>query len=197
MAVLFAGVARRVIEAPWGASRSPRVNGRSAEAILGILLLLLAPGCAGYRFGNGTLYAPDIHTVYVPMFESDSFRRNLGERLTEAVVKEIELKTPYKVVNSPDADSVLTGRLINESKRVIIEDANDQPRESEVNFVVHVSWSDRKGDLIAADHQVQVPVELAQSGKLIPEYGQSVATAQQQAIDRLARQIVQLMEAPW
>ena len=160
-------------------------------------LLTVSVGCAGYRFGVDSLYAPDVHTVYVPMFESDSFRRNLGERLTEAVVKEIELKTPYKVVNSPDADSVLTGRLVNETKRVIVEDTNDQPRETEVNFVVHVSWADRKGDLIAADHQIQVPVEVAQSGKLIPEYGQSVATAQQQAIDRIARQIVQLMESPW
>ena len=63
----------------------------------------LGSGCAAYRFGNGTLYAPDVPTVYVPMIESDSFRRDLGERLTEAVVKEIELKTPFKVVGTPDA----------------------------------------------------------------------------------------------
>ena len=77
------------------------------------LLLLLGwlSGCAGYQIGNQSLYPPDIHTVYVPMFESKSFRRDLGERLTEAVAKEIELKTPFKVVNDPNADSVLTGRL--------------------------------------------------------------------------------------
>ena len=32
---------------------------------------------------------------------------------------------------------------------------------------------------------------------LVPEMGQSSATAQQVAIDRLAEQIVGLMEAPW
>src|ERR1700749_791448 len=69
-------------------------------------------GCVGYHVGTASLYSPDVATVYVPMIESDSYRRDLGERLTEAVVKEIELKTPYKVVNSPDADSVLTERLI-------------------------------------------------------------------------------------
>ncbi len=42
-------------------------------------------GCAGYRLGTQTLYRRDIHTVYVPVFESDSFRSQLGERLTEAV----------------------------------------------------------------------------------------------------------------
>ena len=52
--------------------------------------LLLLGGCAGYQIGNQSLYPQEIRTVYVPMFQSISFRRNLGERLTEAVVKEIE-----------------------------------------------------------------------------------------------------------
>jgi hypothetical protein len=45
------------------------------------------------------------------MFESTSFRRNLGERLTEAVVKRSKTE-PYKVVSDPNADSVLTGRIV-------------------------------------------------------------------------------------
>ena len=52
------------------------------------------------------------------MFESVSFRRDLGERLTEAVMKQIEEKTPYKVVSDPNADSMLSGRIAQESKRV-------------------------------------------------------------------------------
>ncbi|HEY6562999.1 MAG TPA: hypothetical protein VIY86_00755, partial [Pirellulaceae bacterium] len=54
-------------------------------------------GCAGYYLGSPTLYRPDIATIQIPIFESDSYRRFLGERLTEAVVKQVELKTPYKV----------------------------------------------------------------------------------------------------
>ncbi|MBI3461837.1 MAG: hypothetical protein HY000_02090, partial [Planctomycetes bacterium] len=68
---------------------------------------LLTLGCAGYRIGSRSLYPPDICTVYVPVFESASFRRNLGERLTEAVCKQIEDATPYKLVNGPEADSIL------------------------------------------------------------------------------------------
>ena len=88
-----------------------------------------ADGCAAYRFGAASLYPPDIQTVYVPVFESNSFRRNLSEWLTEAVCKEIELKTPYKVVGTPQADSVLTGKLTSDTKRVIVEDQYDMPRE--------------------------------------------------------------------
>src|SRR5437868_12374198 len=81
----------------------------SAIFILHSALLL---GCAGYQIGNRALYRPDIRTVHVPMIQSDSYRRYLGERLTEAVVKEIELRTPYKVVDADSADSVLTVRLV-------------------------------------------------------------------------------------
>ena len=49
------------------------------------LCSLLLAGCAGYQVGTDSLYAPDVATVYVPMIESDSYRRDLGERLTEAV----------------------------------------------------------------------------------------------------------------
>ena len=48
----------------------------------GVLLTLvgLFAGCATYQIGNRSLYPQDVHTVYVPIFDSDSFRRNLGER---------------------------------------------------------------------------------------------------------------------
>jgi Lipopolysaccharide-assembly len=157
-------------------------------------------GCAAYRFGSASLYPPDIQTVYVPVFESDSFRRNLAEFLTEAIVKEIELKTPYKVVGTPQADSVLSGKITTDTKRVIVEDRYDYPRETQVNLSVEVRWVNRRGDLVNQPYAVPVPqslVILAGDGTLVPEYGQSLATAQLQAIQSLAQQIVSLMEMPW
>ena len=44
------------------------------------------------------------------------------EAFTEAVAKETENKTPYKVVGTPQADSVLSGKITTDTKRVIIED---------------------------------------------------------------------------
>lgn len=163
------------------------------------VVALWISGCAGYRFGAASLYPPDVRTVYVPVFESDSFRRNLGEWLTEAVIKEIELKTPYKVVGSPQADSVLTAKITSDTKRVIIEDSHDQPRESELGMAVEVRWVNRRGDLLASN-AISVPLDvatIAATGTLVPEFGQSVATAQLQAIQRMATQIVALMEMPW
>jgi hypothetical protein len=160
---------------------------------------LLAAGCAWYQVGASSLYPPDIRTVYVPMFESDSFRRHMGERLTEAVVKEIELKTPFKVVDSPNADSVLTGRIVSETKRVLVESRTDEPRELELTLKVQVTWADRKGDLI---QQGVIPLppqalNVTQSATVVPEVGQSIATGHHTAIQRMAEQIVGLMEQPW
>jgi hypothetical protein len=164
--------------------------------------VVIAPlaSCARYQVGNASLYPPDIHTVYVPIFESNSYRRSLGERLTEAVVKEIELKTPFKVVSTPDADSILTGKILSDTKRVLIETATDEPRELQAGMQIQVSWVDRKGGVVRSPQAVPVPQSIAtvnQTANMIPEIGQSISTAQQQAIQRLAEQIVGLMESPW
>jgi hypothetical protein len=164
------------------------------------LALASVPGCAGYQIGNGSLYSSHIRTVYVPVFESVSFRRNLGERLTEAVSKEIEAKTPYKVVGTPNADSILAGRIVGEGKRVVVENRYDEQRKEEVNLQVQVRWIDRRGDVIRQMDAIPLPPEFSAvgaTGIVVPEVGQSVATAHQQAIQRIADQIVGMMEAPW
>ena len=157
-------------------------NGRLNLVLSPALLLgsLLSAGCAQYHVGNRSLYAPDVQTVYVPMIEASSFRRDLGERLTEAVVKEIELKTPYKVVGTPDADSILSARLVSDSRRVVVENAFDQPRALDVLTRASVTWLNRRRQPIGPVVDIQ-----------------SVATAHQLAIERLAEQIVATMEQPW
>lgn len=176
---------------------SPR---RRICVILVTALVVSATGCASYQIGTRSLYRPDIRTVYVPMFESDSFRRNLGEQLTEAVAKEIELKTPYKVVHRPDADSVLSARITSETKRIVSEQVNDIPRNIEADLAVQVNWYDRRGEYLMQDAQFNfspLAFSAAQSADFTAEGGQSVATAHQEAIQRLAEQIVSQMESRW
>jgi hypothetical protein len=167
-------------------------------ALVAVLAWLLS-GCAGpYRIGNNTLFAPDVRTVYVPMFESDSFRRHVGEKLTEAVCKRIETDTPFKVVRG-GADSVLSGRIVKDSKRTIVENRFDDARDTEYNLQVVVTWANRRGEVLG-EQTVAVPSQLVDVGAradIVPEFGHSVASQQQKSIDRLARQIVGLMEAPW
>jgi hypothetical protein len=162
-------------------------------------LILAMAGCAGYHVGNASLFPPDIHTVFVPMFESDSFRHELGEQLTEAVCKEIEARGPMKVVGTPNADSVLTGRITTDTKHALFREPNNEARDIETGMVVQVSFADRRGNIVR-DGQVPLPpemIDINQTAHIIPEYGSSTVSAQQKMIKRLAKQIVDLMEAPW
>lgn len=162
--------------------------------------LAAAWGCAGYHMGARTLYPPDIHTVYVPIIESNSYRRNLGEWLTEAVVKQIEKVTPFKVVGSPEADSVLSCRIVSDSKRMAMESPTDEGRELQLTWQVSVTWEDRNGDLVKPAQQIPAPQSLntiQNTASLFPELGYSITSAEQTAIERLARQIVSMMEAAW
>jgi len=174
---------------------------RLAAAAAALLLVSLA-GCLGlnYQFGARTLFPEGIETVYVPVFDSSSYRRELGEELTEAVVKEIERRGCYKVVSSPSADTVLTGKITGETKHLLFQTLQGDPREMEVNLQVKVSWVDRRGSPIHEIPAVPVPnaaVDISAASDVVGEVGQSIATSHQRAIQRLAEQIVSLMEKPW
>jgi hypothetical protein len=196
-------------ERPSGSLRRGSVVTRDCFLRLARLSLLLAPcslllltGCLGnYQFGARTLFPEGIETVYVPVFDSVSYRRELGEELTEAVVKEIERRTPFKVVSTPGAaDTVLIGKIIGENKKLLFEIPTGDPREMEVNLTVQVSWTDQRGRPVCNIPKVPVPgaaVNISATSELVPEVGQSVATQHQAAIKRLAEQIVSLMEKPW
>lgn len=165
--------------------------------ILASLFLCLLTGCAGYQIGSGQLYRPDIRTVYVPPFRSNSFRRGVGELLTEAVIKEIEDQTPYKVVQSTDADSTLIGTVTDYRKQVQAESAFDTPRDLNTQMVVELTWTARSGELLIP--KVTAPIAVFQlaateSANFVPEGGQSFATAELEAVEDMAKKIVAQME---
>jgi hypothetical protein len=171
--------------------------------VLGLILAIAfthSAGCAAYRFGHHALYRPDIRTIHVPVFRSESLRRNLGERVTEAVIKEIEQRTPYKVVTSPNADSILNGRITRESKQVIANNRYNDARDIETELTVEVSWINRHGELLMQTSGMPLPqleIQVFADSQFLPEAGQSLATGQQAAIERVAREIVNQMEIWW
>jgi hypothetical protein len=164
------------------------------------LAILAASGCAGYQLGHQTLFRPDIRTIHVPIFESSSLRPQLGEALTEAVIKEIERRTPYKVVTGPNADSQLTGRILQDQKAVVVSHPFGDARAVESEMAVQIRWVDRRGAVLMERNAIPLPPMLAdvtQDSVFIPEAGQSLATAQLSTIQQLAREIVNQMELTW
>ena len=153
----------------------------------------MAVGCRAYQIGSPSMYRPDVRSVNVAVFESDSYRKFLGQRFTEAVVKQIELNTSFQLADEATADSFLRGRIVRDTKSVKIETIDDDPRDLAVGLQLEVTWTDRAG-LPLMPRQV---LRLNRSIDFIPEGGQSLAVVQQELINLISRQIVQQMEMPW
>jgi hypothetical protein len=197
--MMASSIARAEIARSFVRATPRKLDRRSFTRLAVASPLAAVLGCAGYRMGARSLYPPDIETVYVPMIESNSYRRNLGEWLTEAVIKLIETDTPFKVVNTPNADSVLSCRITSDSKNLAMNSPTSEGRELRVNFDVLVKWLDRKGDPLKPEQSIPAPTGLSiQDGaNMFPELGQSISSSQQTGIQRLAEQIVSMMEAAW
>jgi hypothetical protein len=162
--------------------------------------LVLLFGLAGCGYNVGAPFSPEIRSVHVPIFNSGSNRRFLEYQLTEAVQKQIQQRSHFRLVKDEVADTRLTGRIIDLRKSALGQTRNSDARELQVNLQVEVTWEDVRTGKILQQQRVALPPELLQlaaQAEFAPEVGQSLATADQTAIDRLARNIVDMMEVPW
>lgn len=164
---------------------------------LGLALCLWCPGC-GYIVGNP--FPPSIRSVHVATFTNDTYRRGYELLLTEAVQKQIMLRTPFRLTSEAEADTILTGHIRTLDKRLTNQSRYDDPRELELQLGCEIRWRNaRTGETLG---QQVIPIStatahvLATSG-IAPEPGQSQATATHELVNTIARQVVGLMEATW
>ena len=168
--------------------------------VVSLLSGLCLSGCAAYRFGSAELYPSHIHTVCVPVFKSDSLRAGVGPWLTEAVIKKIEQDTNYKVVSRDQADSILEGVVLPVSKQVSVTTINDDLREVDMTLQLQVRWIDNHGGLVHPGAAIPLPVAMADisgTAAQVTEVGHSTLSAEQEAVEQIASQIVAIMESPW
>ncbi|MCX5646335.1 MAG: LPS assembly lipoprotein LptE [Phycisphaerae bacterium] len=156
---------------------------------------LLADGCGvstGYT--NTSLFPSDVNNVYLEMFDNRSFRRGIEFTLSDALAKRIEVDTPYKIVSSRDrADSVMSGQVVTAGESILtIERDIGRALEKEVVLTAVVNWKDMKnGKLMINSRTVTAAASYSEF------QGQDFAYASAVAANKLAQDIVQLMENPW
>jgi hypothetical protein len=160
-------------------------------------------------------YDSCIHTVYVPIFQNVTFRREVEFDMTRAVIREIEATTPFKVVSCRDrADTELLGKIVSVRKNLINQNQLGEVREAETGLGVEVVWRDLRpghvGECLSAPKKKESelpppgarpkeppPAIITPQGFFIPEVGGSFTSAERQMVDRVARQVTYLMERPW
>jgi hypothetical protein len=165
----------------------------TARILLGLVAsaALVAVGC-GYTMQP--LHRTDVRTVAVPIFASKEFRRNLEFELTKELVQMIELKTPYKVVQDRQrADSELRGEVTYLSAPVLTENIRtDRPQDVQVTVYCWFEWKDTRTGEILAKRQ-----KIAGTGNYAVAIGETLDSATNEAIHRLAVRIVEAMEKDW
>ncbi|HEY4330438.1 MAG TPA: LPS assembly lipoprotein LptE [Phycisphaerae bacterium] len=157
-----------------------------------VLLLLGALTLSSCGYSSRPLYNRAYHTVAVPIFTSKSFRREWEMRLTEAVAKNIEYRTPYKIANQDKADTILTGELVDIEENVLTRRlGTDLPKETQFTAIVDFTWKDRNGHVIVDRKNFN------RSSTEILQLGERPDDAEQLAIERLAAAIVDQMQTEW
>ena len=179
------------IRQPGPSSRVPAAR-LSGTLIMIILVGTMLSGC-GY-----TVRAPfdkSVKTVFVPVFRTQSYRRDLNLNLCEMVQKEIMQRSPYKVVGRPEgADTILEGTINYADKNTVVENPFNLPRELNATVSVVVKWTHNPP---TEAEKSKPPTNVAETVNFVPEVGETALTAFYRVNQRLAAQIVDMMEQPW
>ena len=181
--------------------RTRRPGAVGALAVLAVAAAWGLPGCdtvskeatiievGGYT--NRPLFRDDIRTVAIPIFTKPRtlFRRDLEFRLTEALIKKVETRTPYKVTPRGRADTVIEGTVVGFSERVLTESPTNEPREVQVTVTVKIVWRDLRSGAVLRRAE-----RLSDNATFVVDAGETEARATAESFDDLVERIVELME---
>lgn len=147
---------------------------------------------AGYN--QGWPYPQEVQSVFVEMFDSASFRRDHEYALTDAICKQIEVQTPYKIIADRNtADSLLTGRIESIGSSVLAtERESGSALEQEILVRVVFSWKNLKtGEMLVDSKKVTGVATYSEF------QGQNVEYAISVAVNKAAQRLVESMQCQW
>ncbi len=141
-------------------------------------------------------YDPNVRTVYVPVFRSITFRRDVHLLRPEHLKKEIARRTRFLVVGTPyGADSTLDGTINFSDKNIVVANPFNLPRQLTTLMVATVTWTDNTVN--PEELKNTNPAVVSEMFTFHPEVGETVQAAWSKTCERLAIQIVNMMEEPW
>ncbi len=156
-----------------------------------VAFVALAAVLGGCGYSTRPIYRAAYRTVAVPVFQNKSFRRGWEDRLTEAVKKNIESRTPYKVVTD-NGDTILSGEIVDDPENVLTRRlGTNLPREVQVTVRVNFTWKERTGRVLVERK------DFNRTATEIPQLAESADDAEQLAIERLAAALVDQMQEEW
>lgn len=158
--------------------------------LIGVAAVIFS-GC-GDSYSNGWPYPDKVQSVYVEMFGSQSLRRGAEYKLTDAICKQIEVQTPYKIISDRNrADSILYGEILSIGDSVITTEPEvGTTIEKEARVEVVFSWKDLNTGQMYVNEKTVIASDDYSMGQDFP-YGADVA------VNIAAKRVVESMRIPW
>lgn len=155
-----------------------------------LLLLCISLGSCGYS--SKSLLRSNVRSIYIPVFDNNTFRRGFEFDLTKAVQDQILLRTGLHIIDKDDADSILFGKITSVDENVLIEDRRDNIVESRASISIEIRWVDKRtGRTILERKNIRRPAEF------IVRRSETLSSASDEAFVRVAQGIVEAMEEDW
>ncbi|HJN72247.1 MAG: hypothetical protein HOC93_03495 [Phycisphaerae bacterium] len=165
---------------------------------LSLSLLLLMLGCSSNPttgYSSASLYDQQFHSVCVPVFENETMSRNMEFMLTDAVVKQIQARTPYRVLDDTHADTMLIGTITDIKLRAISTSrTTGLDNEMLITATINFEWLNlRTGKRIIGRER------FSSSALFIPSQPSSepLEMGQFALVQQLSTDIVDQLQAAW
>jgi len=163
-----------------------------AAATIGLASCSSDPG-QGYSFNSS--FSEQIRTVHVPVFANPTFHRGLEVELTDAIIKEIQTSTPWKVADSSVAETTLSGTITDAQLRKLSTNRDSGlSQELAVVITVDFDWRDvRTGKPIASRRAFSASETFVPTKPI----GERLEVGEHAAVQQLARDIVSELRSNW
>ena len=151
--------------------------------------LLLALAASGCGYSTPKLVRQDVQTVYVPVFDNETFRAGQEKPLTVAVQEEIRRNSQLSLAPREEADTVLDGTITEVDEYVVTKTIDDNIVNKRIGMTVQIEWTDRRTERpIVSSRKVRV------TDRFSPGLGEDKFTGLH---EETAQQIIENLWADW
>lgn len=170
--------------------------------IRAVLMVLAAAawllGCAQdprLGYANVSAFNDDVSSIAVPIFENSTHYHGTSTILTQALVREVQRHTPWRLASGDAADTTLTGQIVDvELEQLGVDNETGLGNEMAVDIAVDFRWVDnRTGRSLVARRNFR------ESATFVPAVGvrEPIEIGIEGAVERLAESIIAELRTDW
>lgn len=155
-------------------------------------------GCAADStrgYSSATTFPQGISSVAVPVFSNATFVREVEFLLTDALIKEIESRTPYKVTSESVANTIVLGHVKDVQLDMLSKSRlTGLSEEVIVSVSIDFQWKDLRTGRVLVERK-----GFTGAGLFVPSQptSQPIEIGRHSAVQILARDVVEQLRSDW